>query len=105
MRVLLGAFAKTVVNGGISGLQFDLLDQFAALGSGQSGRGKLSPPPLGQQQVLNICGVVDRQLQGPRQRRKHFRRPIESCQTQETAEMDTGLYRLPVEVEMKLARL
>jgi len=69
MRVLLGVVAETVVNGRIRGLQFDLVNQFAPPGSGQSGRGKLSPPAFGQDEVLYIGSVVGRQFQGPGEKR------------------------------------
>ena len=39
----------------------------APFGSGQSRRGKLSPPPFRQQEVLDIPSVVGRQLQGLRE--------------------------------------
>ena len=62
---------------GIGRLQFDLVDQLAPLGSGQSGRGKLAPPAFRQQEVLDVGGVVGRQLQGLGDGGKHLRRPVE----------------------------
>src|SRR5271157_4875486 len=105
MGVILDVSAETVVKGGISGIQFNLVDQFAALGSGQSGRGKLSPPAFRQQEVLDVGGVVGRQLQGSGDSGKHLRRPVESRQIQQAAQVDTGLHRLALQAEVELTCL
>jgi hypothetical protein len=58
MGVLLGAVAKAVVKGWVGRFQLDIVDQFAALGSGLRWRGELPTAAFRQQQILYVGGIV-----------------------------------------------
>jgi len=58
MVIFLVVVTKAVVQGWVSGFQFDVVDQFAALGSGERWCGELPAAALGQQQVLDVSGVI-----------------------------------------------
>jgi hypothetical protein len=58
MGSLLAVLAKAVVPGGIGRFQFDVVDQFTALGGGEGGRRELSAAAFGQQQILYRGGIV-----------------------------------------------
>ena len=94
--------AEAVVKGGIGGFQFDVVDQFAAFGSGQSGRGKLPAAAFGQQEVLDIGGIVGRQFQGPADGGQHLGAPVELGQVQQATQMDAGLDRPAVQAQVEL---
>ena len=62
MGILLGVVAKAVVKGGVGGFEFDVVDQFAAFGSGECRRGELPAAAFGQQQILHASGIVGRSI-------------------------------------------
>jgi len=105
MEVLLSVVAEAVVTAGIGRLQFDLIDQFAAPGCGQSGTRELSPSPLGQQQVLDRRGIVGRQFQGTGDGPEQLGWPVELGQADQATQVDAGLERPLPEAEVELACL
>ena len=97
MGILLGVVAKAVVKGGVGGFEFDVVDQFAAFGSGECRRGELPAAAFGQQQILHVSGIVGRQFQGTADGGQHFGAAVELGQVQQATQMDAGLDRTAVQ--------
>jgi hypothetical protein len=77
MGVLLGVVAKAVVKSGVGRFQLDIIDQFAALGSGQRWRGELPAAAFREQQILYVGGIVSCQSQGARNGGEYLGPPVD----------------------------
>lgn len=95
---------KAVVKSGIGRIELDAVDQFATPGCRQRGGWQLPPPTLGQEQVLDIGGVVDFQLRGACQGRHDLCRAVKPRQLEQPPQVKRSFHGPLPEFQMELAR-